>query len=585
MTATLSQEAIDTIDHVGLQDGGRFLESNFDVASSSKSLAYITFRTRRDLPVGQHSGRVNFHLCMDADCRSTATTTPFVLTYQITVTPPPPAAVITPSAIQGSVESGDILVVSLAAQVVAGLEVGGFAVVDQQRRFQPAVQIVSRDEQRFTISLSALPLDAPGTHSGTVDLMLCYSSYCDTYAQVPGSPVSIPYTLTVTPETLMQPVPSVSGLPEWETFQGNPDHTGYVPTTLNAATFTTGWSWSAPGDIARLSPATTGSGKVVVTAGAGNGTTPTLYALNESNGTVAWSHDFGNRHALNHPAVSAGRVFVTTTGHNDTFMWSFDIGTGARLFQTPFSSQSESHLAPTIKNGYVYTNGGYYGGMYSFKGLTGTQRWHAPLRQYHFWTPAVDDDYAYAHTGFEFVVLNRRTGERALTVPNSQINSRGYALNIAPVLLGNGSAIVVDGIYSFSDLEHNNHLIRYSVADAGETWRVAGQFRSNPVVADGTIYVSNNAARQLEARDEASGALLWAWSPSDASESLPIGNLVLTDNMIFLSSSAATYAIDLSSHQPVWSTPRTGHLALSSNRILYVVDGAMGRIDAYRLAP
>lgn len=585
VTGTLSQQALDTIDHVRLSDEGGHLDTQIDVQTPSEAVANITFYTHPGLPVGQYTGRLNFYLCMDQECRSTATPTPFSMTYHITVNQAPPAATITPSAISATMESGDHLSITLDAQIVPGLQVGSFAVTDIQQRFTPAVQIVSQADQHFTLQLTAYTAEGPGTYSGTVQLLACNASYsCAEGNQVPGSPVAIPYTLTVTPEQLLPTVPSVSGLPEWETFQGNPAHTGHVPVTLNPNDFTAGWSWTAPGTYTRLTPATTGSGKVVVAGSAGNGVNPTLYALNETDGSVAWRYDFGDVHQLNHPAVSSGRAFVATSGHEDTFMWSFDIQTGVRQFQTPFQSQWESYLAPIVHNGHVFANGGYYGGMYSFKALNGSLRWFTSLEQYDLWSPAADDDNVYAYAGYEFSVIDRRDGERTLVMPNYSFNWRGYALNIAPVLPGDGSVVVVDGIYNYSETVHNNHLIRYDVGNASEAWRLDGQFRSNPAVHTGNLYVINNDGGRLQALDLASGAVLWSWSPSSASETLPIGNTVLTDNLIFLSSSAATYAIDLNTHLPVWSTPNTGHLALSSNRILYIVNEANGRIDSYRLA-
>jgi hypothetical protein len=55
----------------------------------------------------------------------------------------------------------------------------------------------------------------------------------------------------------------------------------------------------------------------------------------------------------------------------------------------------------------------------------------------------------------------------------------------------------------------------------------------------------------------------------------------VTDNLVFVSTATKTFAIDIGSRRDVWSTPRTGHLALSSNGVLYIV--ARTRIDAYDL--
>jgi outer membrane protein assembly factor BamB len=147
------------------------------------------------------------------------------------------------------------------------------------------------------------------------------------------------------------------------------------------------------------------------------------------------------------------------------------------------------------------------------------------------------------------------------------------------VLPGDGSVLLVNGIYSFA---HPNQLIRYDLASASERWRVDGYFTSNPVVAGGVVYVLDAIDNQLEARDQGSGTLLWSWHASDPQETTITGNLLLTQNLIFLSTSATTYAIDLSTHQAVWSTPVTGALAMSSNRVLYIVTST-GTLNAFDL--
>jgi outer membrane protein assembly factor BamB len=39
---------------------------------------------------------------------------------------------------------------------------------------------------------------------------------------------------------------------------------------------------------------------------------------------------------------------------------------------------------------------------------------------------------------------------------------------------------------------------------------------------------------------------------------------------VFVSTNLATYAVDLSTHKPVWSVPLVGKLALSKNGVLYI---------------
>lgn len=577
VTLTLSTAVASGTVYIGIQDSASVIES-VDFTNATLNTATATLHSVTTLSVGQHTGNLNFYVCRDSSCSSLVSETPARLAYTITITPAPPVAVITPSPLTATIEAQDALRITVTADVAAGLLVGDFRIDDPRGFFDARVTVSAINGQRYTLTLSALPKDMAGTYTGTINLQAC-SSDCAYSPQLPGSPVQLPYTITVTPFVPLPPVPTASGLPEWETYQGNAGHTGFVPVTLDPSRFALRWTWSLPaGASGVLSPVTAGSGKVVIVA-SGYFSNAYLFALNEADGSIAWRHDFGSIFAVNHPATAGGRVFVASSGHADTFMWAFDLAAGMQLFRTPFASQWEHYLAPVFRNGFVYTNGGTYGGMYAFKATTGVQKWFANLGQYDLWSPAVDDQNAYAYTGYEFAAVNLLTGARAFSIADPAFNWSGYALNLSPVLPGDGSVLLVNGIYSHA---HPNQLIRYDVASASERWRVNGNFTSNPVVAGGVVYVLNASDNQLEARDHGTGALLWSWHASNPQETTITGNLLLTQNLIFLCTSAATYAIDLGTHQTVWSVPVTGALAMSSNQVLYVVTPT-GTLNAFDL--
>lgn len=579
VTATFNSSVINTDVYVFIEDEGGILEA-VEATESSSTTSTVTLRTVTTLAVGKHTGNLDFFVCKDSSCASLVSDRPARLSYSITITPVPPAAVITPASIVASVEALDKLQVEVLARVADSVNAGGFRVSDPQGTFASDVTTIAISGQDHTLALTVQSQSATGTYTGTLSLQICTSD-CTYSAQVPGSPIEVPYTVSVTPFVPLPPVPTLSGLPEWETYQGNAGHTGFVPVTLDATQFSSRWSWTLPSNASgTLSPVTTGSGKVIVSA-SGYFEPAFLFALDEIDGSVAWRHDFGSIFAVNHPATAGGRVFVASSGHADTFMWAFDLADGSQLFKTPFDSQWEHYLAPTFRDGFVYTNGGYYGGLYAFKATSGSEKWFAQLGQYELWSPAIDGNHAYAYTGSEFTATNLLNGTRAFAVLDPAFNWWGYSLNISPVLPGDGSVLLVNGVFDFG-YGHANHLIRYSISGASESWRVGGEFVSNPVVGAGVIYVLDSDGNRLEARSISNGVLLWSWRPPDPLEIVPVGNLVLTENLLFLSTDVATYAIDLGSHQAVWSTPRTGKLAMSSNRVLYIVT-ATGTIEAITL--
>ena len=548
------------------------------LTNTSTTTATATFNTQSTLSVGSHIGVLSLHVCKDAACNSPYDNNPARLSYAITVNPAPPAAIITPAAIAVVTEVGDISPITLTAQVTTSVPIYSFSIADSNGLFSPTVISSLTSGNNYALSTTLFGINQPGTYSGTVYLYLCNAYVCSSNNDVPGSPIAIPYSVTVTPMTLLDPVVTTTGLPEWSTYQGNVGHTGYVPVTLAPNKFMPRWNWSNPTAAINsgnnvLSRPITGSGKVLV-ASSGFATQSNqtyLYALNESTGSVEWQYNFGVLSHVNDPAVTDGRVFVASSGYGDTFMWSFDVNTGALKYKTPFESQGDRYLAPSVKNGYVYTNGGYYGGMYRFKEATGKLNWFANLEQYDNWSPAVDDNYAYAYTGDKLHAINLSTGLTAFALPN---NGLTLTYGATPVLPGDGTALVVDAksnaysVFAF-------HLIRYDLNTHAELWRTTGSFNSDPVVAAGVVYVLNTQTNAVEAYRLSSGTLLWSWSPSDTYEKVSASfNLVVTNNLLFVSSTNATYAIDLTTHQAVWSSPHTGSLSLSSNKMLYITSDA-----------
>jgi outer membrane protein assembly factor BamB len=543
-------------------------------------IAQVEFISVATLPVGEYVGTIGFRVCRTNTCAEKYSDVPATLGYRLTVSTAPPAAIVTPPSFTSTIEAGSPLEVLLSAETRPDITTPhgtvAFSVTDTHGLFVPTPTSVSQGGNQYALTLTGVELETPGVYSGTVNLVVCRVAACPDIPAA-GSPVAIPYVVTVIPSSALAPIPTITGLPEWETYQGNPSHTGYVPVTLNTATFASLWSWVSPFPVGTwLSPVTTGSGKAVVSV-TGVMRPAYLLALKETDGSTVWRHEFGEIDGVTDPATSIGRVFVATKGAQAA-MWGFSLSNGQLLFRTPFPAQHQSYLAPTFRDSTVYANGGAYGGLFAYRALTGVARWNANLEQYDLWTPAVDETYAYAYAGYEFVAIRRTDGARELSVRNEAFGGGTYSMNSAPVIAAPDTILVVDGV---SDHPHDNHLIRYSVAGRNEVWRVQQRFMSNPVVAAGQIYIVNAVGNSLEARDLSTGAHVWSWTPPNASDIIPDGNLIVTDNLVFVSTATGTFAIDIASRRDVWSTPRTGHLALSSNGVLYIV--ARTRIDAYDL--
>jgi len=115
--------------------------------------------------------------------------------------------------------------------------------------------------------------------------------------------------------------------------------------------------------------------------------------------------------------------------------------------------------------------------------------------------------------------------------------------------------------------------VSYNISAKTIAWRSANAYLTHPAIANGVIYAARNSPATLDAMSEADGHILWSWTPPAGNTSFH-RNTVVTNNLVFVSTDANVYAIDLNTHQAVWQYAKPGMLAISGSSILYIATGA-----------
>jgi outer membrane protein assembly factor BamB len=115
-----------------------------------------------------------------------------------------------------------------------------------------------------------------------------------------------------------------------------------------------------------------------------------------------------------------------------------------------------------------------------------------------------------------------------------------------------------------------NYLLHFNTSALTIDWNVKGDYPHTPAYKTGVVYAVNDNPMQLEARSEADGSLLWSWPPPAAGDVAFSSEVLLTNNLVFVSTNLSTYAVDLTTHKAVWSYPVSGNLALSNDGVLYL---------------
>lgn len=426
---------------------------------------------------------------------------------------------------------------------------------------------------------------APGTYTGNIilsTLNLLPLSYNEL-------PESMPYKITVAP--LKGNISSLAAMPgagDWEGTNGNAAHTGSVPVSLNTAAFSRRWTWQydSADKFNQVSPVLAANGLVYFSmnqAGVDSQDpkktiyTNTLTALSELDSTVQWRTSQAPGIFLGAPGVSGTRLAMTDTSK----VYTFDAISGAKLAdakqpQSPGVLVSGSPLtAPTLAGGNVYVGGN--ADLMSADASTAQNLWSSSLglpiaASVDEWTPALTASTVYSNTAGTLRAFNRIDGKQQwnLAVPGQVLSGLNKtSLRQAPVLPDDHTVLLLNQ-RAPAGSSTDNSLSLVDTDSRQLRWTVNGQFTTQPVTAQGVLYVGNQATAALEARSIATGAVLWSWPLSTVKEERFGGDLIVTNNLLFIAGESGTYALDLASQKIVWSYRVGGKLALSRNGVLYI---------------
>lgn len=436
-------------------------------------------------------------------------------------------------------------------------------IVDSTDTFIAPRISTSEDGSRYFLTLQTFWKTTPGVHTGTLEIRACQDDPAVCSKPYPGSPWKLPFQLTIR-EGEKTALSTHPGLAPWSTFQGNAAHTGHVPASFSPTNFSI--RWARYGDVGTRQD-------IAHSIATTNGMTIASYrnylvsAIQENTGDVIWERTLpalgitlpGN---TNPPAIANGKVYLSTTGHDNTFMWALNLNTGEILAQHAMQSQWEVYLAPTAHGDGVYTGSGYYGGMSKFDASSNLPAWNRGGAQSDFWTPAVDDTYVYTHTGGYLNAIEPSNGKTVFSIKNPETLFSGFDMPGAPVIPAKDRVCYVPSTFA-------GNLLCMDTLNRKLAWSVADASRSTPAAAHEVLYTRTNNA--VTARRVSDGTLLWSWSIPEGQYNWHHDPVVVTDNLIFVSTASMVYAIDLKTRETVWSYPQSGSLAISEQGVLYIV--------------
>ena len=250
-------------------------------------------------------------------------------------------------------------------------------------------------------------------------------------------------------------------------------------------------------------------------------------------------------------------------------MYSFVASTGKPLWSLPITAQWEHYWAPLVTPaGYLYFDGGTYGGLYGLRASDGTQIFFdGGYPQWDSWSPMFLGGQLYTYVA-GYLILHDLLTNAALQTVSVQIPFKGqiYSMNAAPVSDGEKIYLVAPP-----------SLVAYLPGKTKPEWTATAAYTGMPAVANGVVYTVTGG--QLRANDAATGNTLWTFA-GDSTLSFPPA---VAGKVVYVASSGHAYGFDTVTQEMVWSTAPGGWISIAGGKV-YVAQ-PNGTLAAYALTP
>ncbi|MDM5176815.1 PQQ-binding-like beta-propeller repeat protein [Massilia sp. DJPM01] len=568
--------------NLGIVDGGGLIASSDVLAGTARHYS-ATMRSSSDLQPGTHRSTLELRACEDDPrvCAKPLEGSPWRLPLTINVKPKTDTSGrmrFAPAMAEITMQAGQAasLTVEASTSSVLGEKVH-VALIDPAGILAAPVGVRTLSDRQFAATLVPANGLAPGVYTSKLEMRACADDAAVCHLPYAGSPWTLALKVTVLPADSVKPLPVLPQLGPWSTYRGNPAHTGYVPASFDPASFALRWQRLFENKDGRVTAPAHDNGLVFQGVVTYRGDRAALVAISEESGTEVWRTSLGlpfpvlTSH-LNPPAAANGKVYLTSTSSDEASLWVFEQKTGKLLSRQKMDTQGRYALAPTVLGDTLYAPNGSAGGLSQFRAGSQQPAWSSALPAFADWTPAVDASHAYVYLDGRLYAMGVADGRLAYQVDDPD--------HLWPSYSG-GTPVLSDNQFGF--VSDSGRLVAFNLAKRTHAWTLQGKRVSTPSYAKGVLYLFNNTGNALEAYAPDSGKLLWtAAKLSDPADATWFDQLVVTDNLAFISSEVSTLAIDLASGKTVWRYALGGKLSISDRGMLYIVNRS-GRVAAIGL--
>ncbi len=366
----------------------------------------------------------------------------------------------------------------------------------------------------------------------------------------------------------------------WSQYQYDSKHTGYNPGTK--ITMPLQLKWQQRVFPSNLNPITATEEYVMASPGEGPSTLPNVFScLDSETGETLWADSVGWVSSTPQPSTAYGLWYQQIIDGAASRIVAYDVETGDTAWICPFRSQLiEGLKSPTVYGDRLVFPSEMYGGFSVADIHTGERLWAHGAGRQDAWTPAVYNDSIYIYFTNLLWTCDLSKDELGWDLRDTLPPCEGGP----PVhVYFAGTAPVIDSCLNFLYILEMFQIQAIDLETGEIAWRNCGHFRTygrsqSPVVCDGLLLVRESG--RLVCYDAFTGEELWDYRAPTPIVSQPIA----IDGHAFVGTEEATYAVDLNTHDAVWSYPVVGSVTAAGDKVyVSTVDGwihAFGQVSS-----
>jgi hypothetical protein len=372
----------------------------------------------------------------------------------------------------------------------------------------------------------------------------------------------------------------------WPTIGGSSAHAGYQAFSFGTSNLTHAWTATLGGTPYPLAVA---QGKVFATLAS----SPVRVALDAKTGSQLWRTNASIGTNISAPTYDNGILFIETSDTSTGRLMAVSALDGSQQWASAYGRTSSAGLAPVVQANAVYAGsqspanarsiGETNANLMAFDAITGTKNFSVPVALATRWTPSIQDGHLYSFVpgGIIDHSLSSGTALRQLSFTWGYFYQEEFNMNRTIALAGNTGCLInntpIYGLVLFG----NHELTCFDLPTNTVRWKNNDfHFYRTPALTTRAVYAiaTSSPSYMVKSYDTATGNLLATYTLTGETQT-PVGQPIVTNDTLIVSSPTKTYIFNLSNQALRQTLPLGGAISLAQGSLY--VSSSNGTVQSY----